>query len=62
MKEFCVWCDQPVLVPDQFNRKLDVAVCGRQCRTLEGVFRMCFSNEEYNRRMHYAILTRGSDE
>jgi hypothetical protein len=56
MKDFCLWCDSVVKAPENKNY-----VCCEECQLIEWLFQQWMSDEEINRRTHYAELTRGDD-
>ena len=60
-KSVCVWCHSIIDVPDHYDDLQHKAVCSRGCRDAEQLFTAIYSDEEINRREHYAYLTRGED-
>lgn len=59
MKTVCIWCHKPLEVKDNYDDLRHTAVCSQGCLDAETLFRMFYSDEEHNRRVHYRILTRG---
>ena len=57
----CCWCPGVVEVDDDYNPLKDLAFCHPSCDDADFLFRKFFSDEEMNRRAHYAQLTRGVD-
>ena len=58
--EFCSWCEAKIEIPKAINPK-KLLVCSKGCRDAEILFRKLFSDGAINRRAHYEVLTRGTD-
>lgn len=58
-KANCIWCLSVVSVRDNFDDLQHKAVCSRSCKDAEMLFTTHWSDEEINRRQHYAELTQG---
>ena len=51
--DFCIWCDKPVTLPDEYNPLLHAAVCkDPRCRVIEHLFTNHFSNKAILDREH----------
>lgn len=59
-KEVCEWCCEGIDPQSETRVEGDYGpYCNGGCRQADSFFRFIHSDEEYNRRWHYAYLTRG---
>ena len=59
MERTCEWCCKPI---EAKTPRPKAVFCSFGCRDANAMFNLAFSDEEINRRTHYAEITRGSDE
>ena len=57
----CQWCGKFMQVDGNRDSKT-VYFCSKPCVDAEKLFQLHYSDEEINRRWHYAQLTHGGDD
>jgi hypothetical protein len=57
----CAWCNKLLTLDGERDDK-QFFYCSKSCKEADWMFKMMFSDEEINRRVHYRDLTRGEED